>query len=107
MYSRRFFRSSALRSIACAAISFLLVPACMLLVTVGLLGLLVTIDLPRTLEGVRTPPLFRKNPMHAGVGSGLLSISAIFLLLYALETGRLRGQWRWPIIALSVATAFL
>jgi O-antigen ligase len=81
--------------------------ACLLLLTAGLIGLLMTVDVTQTLAGVRNPPLFHKNPIHAGVGSGMLFLSAIFLLSYAIETGRLRNQWKWPTLALCGATAIL
>lgn len=81
--------------------------ACLLLLAAGLIGLMATLDVTQTLGGVRNPPLFHKNPIHAGVGSGMLFLSAVFLLSYATETGRLNTRWTWPTLALCSATALL
>ena len=81
--------------------------ACLLLLAAGLIGLMATLDITQVLGGVRNPPLFHKNPIHAGVGSGMLFLSAVFLLSYATETGRLNTRWKWPTLALCSATALL
>lgn len=81
--------------------------ASLLLITAGLIALLATMDIAQTLAGVRTEPLFHKNPIHAGVGCGMLFLSATFLLIYSIETGRLFTRWKWPTVTLCVATAIL
>lgn len=81
--------------------------ACLLLVAAGLIGLVATVDILQILSGERTPPLFHKNPIHAGVGSGMLFISATYLLIYAIETGRLTNRWRWPTVVVCGATILL
>lgn len=82
-------------------------PAATLLVACGLVGLLLTLDFQATFAGERAPPLFHHNPIHAGVGSSMLFLTAIFWLFHAAETGQLNNRLRWPFVALGTATASL
>lgn len=82
-------------------------PAASLLVACGLAGLILTLDLPAIAAGGRAAPLFHHNPIHAGIGCGMLFLSAVFWLLHAAETGRLNGRFRWPLLALGGVTAVL
>ncbi|NML75708.1 O-antigen ligase domain-containing protein [Rhizobium sp. S-51] len=81
--------------------------AATLLVLAGLVGLLATMDFRAVIEGSLAPPLFHKNPIHAGVGSSMLFITALFWLLYAGETGRLSGRGKWRYVIPACATMAL
>jgi O-antigen ligase len=76
-----------------------------LFLALSLLALLFSLDIPTLLSGSRAAPLFHNNPIHAGVGCGMIFLCAVFWLLHSLETGKLRGRWKWPMIALGFATA--
>lgn len=81
--------------------------AATVLVLAGLAGLLVTMDYQTLFAGDRAAPLFHKNPIHAGVGSSMLFITALFWLLYAGETGRLSGRGKWRYVIPACATMAL
>jgi len=81
--------------------------AATLLIFVGLLALLATLDYRVIFHGERAAPLYHHNPIHAGVGSSMLFISSLFWMLYAAETGRLTHRWKLPILAVGSSTAFL
>jgi O-antigen ligase len=81
--------------------------AATLFVLAGLAGLLVTMDYQTLFAGDRAAPLFHKNPIHAGVGSSMLFITALFWLLYAGETGRLSGRGKWRYVIPACATMAL
>lgn len=81
--------------------------AATVLVCAGLVGLLVTIDYDVLQVGERIYPLFHNNPIHAAIGCGMLFITSVFWVLYAGESGRLKGWRGGAIVALGVATATL
>ena len=81
--------------------------AATVLVCAGLAGLLVTIDYEALRTGERIYPLFHKNPIHAAIGCGMLFITSVFWVLYAGESGRLKGRRGGAMVALGVATATL
>ncbi len=81
--------------------------ACLILVMAGFFCLLLTLDIGQIFSGQRVLPLFHKNPIHAGVGSGMLLISVTYLLVYSAETGRLGDRWRWLTVSLCGTTAVL
>jgi len=78
-----------------------------LVVVSGLVALLMSLDVPILLSGKRATPLFHHNPIHAGIGSCMLFLTAVFWLLYAAETGRLREKSKWYVVTLGVVTAVL
>jgi O-antigen ligase len=79
--------------------------AATLLVVCGLVGLILTLDFPTLLSGQRAAPFYHHNPIHAGIGSCMLFLSAVFWLFHAAETGRLRGRMRWFFLSIGIATA--
>lgn len=78
-----------------------------LLLACGLIGLVVTLDFRTIFAGERAAPLFHHNPIHAGIGGGMLFLTAIFWLLHAAETGRYAGRVKWSCLALGLSTAVL
>ena len=77
------------------------------LIVLSLIALLLTLDFETLRSGERAAPLFHNNPIHAGVGSGMIFLSSVFWLLYSGETGRLQGPTKWPILAVGLVTAAL
>lgn len=84
-----------------------ILPAATLLLICGFVGLLFTLDFFAIFTGKRAAPLFHHNSIHAGIGAGMLFLTALFWVLHAAETGRLRGHHKWPQLALGGATAAL
>lgn len=82
-------------------------PAIALLLICGLVGLVVTLDFPVIFAGKRAAPLFHHNSIHAGVGAGMLFLTALFAILHTAETGHPRGVYKWPLLALTSAAALL
>ncbi|MFC6448349.1 O-antigen ligase family protein [Shinella zoogloeoides] len=81
--------------------------AATLLVGCGLVGLILTLDFPALLSGQRAAPFYHHNSIHAGIGSCMLFLSAVFWLFHAAETGRLRGGMSWLFLPIGIATAAL
>ena len=84
-----------------------ILPATTLLLICGAVGLLFTLDSSAMLAGERAAPLFHHNPIHAGVGAGMLFLTSLFAMLHGAETGQLGGKYKWPQLALGSATAAL
>lgn len=84
-----------------------LFPVATTLICLGLLGLLITLDWGALSAGERVFPLFHNNPIHAGVGCGMLLISSIFWVLYAKESNRLVGWQAGAIPFVGAATVLL
>jgi len=82
-------------------------PAVTLFVLSGLVCLLLTFDLPTLISGERATPLFHHNPIHAGIGAGMLALTSIFWMFYAAETRYFRGWFKWPILGLGTVTFIL
>nr|CAD6596213.1 O-antigen ligase domain-containing protein [Rhizobium sp. Khangiran2] len=77
------------------------------LIVLSLIALLLTLDFETLRLGERAAPLYHNNPIHAGVGSGMIFLSSLFWLLYSGEAGKLRGASKWPILAVGVTTVLL
>ncbi|UNK38242.1 O-antigen ligase family protein [Shinella sp. H4-D48] len=77
------------------------------LIVAGLFSLIVTLDFETLLSGARAAPLWHNNPIHAGVGSGMIFLCSVFWALYSVEVQKLRGRSMWLTIGLGVATAVL
>lgn len=84
-----------------------IIPATALLLICGVVSLLFTLDFLVIFAGKRAAPLFHHNPIHAGIGAGMLFLTALFAMLHAAETGRLRARYKWPQLALGGATVAL
>ncbi|UNK37312.1 O-antigen ligase family protein [Shinella sp. H4-D48] len=82
-------------------------PAATLTVVVGFVALVATLNPAVIIAGERAAPLFHHNPIHAGIGSCMLFLTSVFWLLYAAETGRLRGRFKFPMVGLGVLTPIL
>lgn len=81
--------------------------AASILVCLGFVGLLVTLDWSALGTGERVFPLFHNNPIHAGIGCGMLLITTIFWMLYTKESGRLSGWWEGTAMVVGSATILL
>ena len=73
----------------------------------SLLALVATVDYSIFDSGSRAAPLFHHNPIHAGVGCGMIFICSVFWLLYSAEAEKLHGVWKWPMVAVGAMTASL
>ena len=84
-----------------------LFPAATVLIAAGAAGLLASIDWSALNNGERIFPLFHNNPIHAAIGCGMLLITSVCWMLYALETGRYKGGRLAAILATGIFTALL
>lgn len=82
-------------------------PAACLFIVCGLICLLFTVDVPTVIAGNLSPPLFHHNSIHAGIGAGMLALTAVFWMFYAVEANYLHGRLKWPALALGSVTIIL
>lgn len=76
-------------------------------IILSLVALVATVDYSIFDSGSRAAPLFHHNPIHAGVGCGMIFICSVFWLLYSAEAEKLQGVWKWPMVAVGIMTASL
>lgn len=76
-------------------------------IVLSLVALVATVDYSIFDSGSRAAPLFHHNPIHAGVGCGMIFICSVFWLLYSAEAEKLQGVWKWPMVAVGIMTASL
>jgi len=81
--------------------------AASLLIVCGLVALLLTLDFHTLATGKRATPLFHHNPIHAGIGSCMFFLTAVFWMLHSAETGRLAGPRKWYFLIPGIAAATL
>jgi len=84
-----------------------ILPATTLLLICGAVGLVFTLNFSTIFAGERAAPLFHHNPIHAGVGAGMLFLTSLFAVLHGVETGHPGGKYKWPQLAFGSATAML